>query len=83
MWSAARGAVPHGRWECLTVLGGLTLGGLTLGGLTACMSLEGAADTVAIIAFVEQVLVPTPWPGQIVVLDNLSVHRAARVRTLI
>lgn len=74
----ARGAVPHGRWERLTVLGGLTLGGLT-----ACMSLEGAADTEAMIAFVRQVLVPTLVPGQVVVLDNLSVHRAARVRVLI
>lgn len=34
------------------------------------------------IAFVEQVLVPTLKPGQVVVLDNLSVHRAARVRQL-
>lgn len=74
----ARGAVPHGRWERLTVLGGLTLAGLT-----ACMSLEGAADTAAMVAFVEQVLVPTLRPGQIVVLDNLSAHRAARVRQLI
>jgi transposase len=74
----ARGAVPHGRWERLTVLGGLTLGGLT-----ACMSLEGAADTEAMVAFVRQVLVPTLRPGQVVVLDNLSVHRDARVRQLI
>jgi transposase len=74
----AAGAVPHGRWERLTVFGGLTRGGLT-----ACMSLEGAADTAAMVAFVEHVLVPTLRPGQIVVLDNLSVHRDARVRHLI
>jgi transposase len=74
----ASGAVPHGRWERLTVFGGLTRGGLT-----ACMSLEGAADAAAMVAFVAQVLVPTLRPGQIVVLDNLSVHRDARVRRLI
>jgi transposase len=74
----ARGAVPHGRWTRLTVLGGLTLAGLT-----ACMSIEGAADTAVMVAFVEHVLVPTLTPGQVVVLDNLSVHRAARVRELV
>lgn len=74
----AGGAVPHGRWERLTILGGLTLDGLT-----ACMSVEGAADTPVMLAFVEHVLVPALRPGQVVVLDNLSVHRAARVRRLI
>lgn len=74
----AVGTVPHGRWTRLTVLGGLTLQGLS-----ACMSIEGAADTSVMVAFVEHVLVPTLRPGQVVVLDNLSVHRAARVRQLV
>ncbi len=74
----ARGAVPHGRWERLTILGGLTLGGLT-----ACLAVEGAADTAVMCAFVEHALAPTLRPGQAVVLDNLSVHRAARVRRLV
>ncbi len=74
----ARGAVPHGRWERLTILGGLTLAGLS-----ACLAVEGAADTAVMCAFVEHALVPTLRPGQTVVLDNLSVHRAARVRRLI
>lgn len=74
----ARGAVPHGRWERLTILGGLTLGGLT-----ACLAVEGAADTAVMLAFVRHVLVPTLRPGQVVVLDNLSVHRAAAVRRLV
>ena len=34
-------------------------------------------------AFVEQVLLPTLEPGQIVVGDNLSVHTASRLQTLI
>lgn len=74
----ARGAVPHGRWERLTILGGLSLGGLT-----ACLAVEGAADTAVMVAFVRHALVPTLRPGQTVVLDNLSVHRAAAVRRLI
>ncbi|MDF2762529.1 MAG: Transposase protein, partial [Thermomicrobiales bacterium] len=33
--------------------------------------------------FVERVLVPSLRPGQIVVLDNLSVHKSARAKALI
>lgn len=39
------------------------------------MIMEGAADRVAFQAYVEQVLIPTLRPGQIVILDNLSVHK--------
>ena len=34
-------------------------------------------------AYVEQLLVPTLVPGQIVVLDNLPVHKSAKARTAI
>ena len=47
------------------------------------MTLEGAADTLAFEAFVEGVLCPTLLPGQIVVLDNLNIHKSRRVRELI
>ena len=75
----AVGQAPYGRWERLTILGGLSLAL----GLGACMSVEGAADTDVVVAFVEQVLVPTLRPGQVVVLDNLAPHKAQRVRTRI
>lgn len=65
-------------WERLTILGGLSLGGLT-----ACLAAEGAADTAVMLAFVEHALVPSLRPGQTVMLDNLSVHRAAGVRRLV
>ena len=74
----AHGAVPYGRWERLTILGGLSLAGLV-----AYMSVEGAADTPVVVAFTEQVLVPVLTPGQVVVMDNLSPHKAPRVRELI
>jgi transposase len=35
------------------------------------------------VAYVEPVLAPALRPGQVVVLDNLSVHTSARVRQLI
>ena len=72
----AVGQAPYGRWEQLTIFGGLSLGL----GLGACMSVEGAADTLAVVAFVEHVLVPTLRRGQVVVLDNLSAHKATRLR---
>lgn len=74
-----RGAVPHGRWERLTLLGGLTLDG----GLAACLAVEGATDGAVMRAFVAHTLVPVLRPGQVVVLDNLGAHRDAEVRRLI
>jgi transposase len=52
-------------------------------GLTAPMLLEGAVDTAAFVAYLDQVLVPTLRPGQIVIADNLSCHRAAAARQAI
>jgi transposase len=47
------------------------------------MILEGAVNAWAFEAYVEQILAPGLAPGQIVLLDNLSVHKGARVRQLI
>src|SRR5207248_3493645 len=48
-----------------------------------CMLLEGATDTAAFEIYLEQILLPSLAPGQIVVMDNLSAHKGARVRHLI
>ncbi len=56
---------------------------LSLEGLGAAMTLVGAINTPAFVAYVEKLLAPTLSPGQIVVIDNLSVHKAKRVRELI
>jgi transposase len=58
------------------------LAAMSLEGMGAAMVLEGATDTAAFEVYVEQVLVPTLRKGQ-VVLDNLNVHKGARVRELI
>src|SRR5260370_40274170 len=47
------------------------------------MTLEGAADEAAFEAFVEQVLLPTLRPGQIVIMDNLSSHKTDSVEQLL
>jgi transposase len=56
---------------------------LTLAGMGPAMTLDGAVDTRAFVAYVEQVLAPTLRPGPIVLLDNLSAHESERVRRAI
>lgn len=56
---------------------------LTPEGLQAPWTIEGAMDTVAFERYVQEVLGPTLRPGQIVVLDNLSVHKAESIREAI
>jgi transposase len=70
--------VPHKRWHSVTLLASLTTRGMG-----AAMSLDGALARESFDAFVEQLLLPTLVPGQIVVLDNLPVHKSAKARQLI
>ena len=51
--------------------------------MTAPMVLDGAMNGVAFQAYVEQVLVPTLKPGDIVILDNLSSHKRPAAKALI
>jgi transposase len=44
------------------------------------MVLDGPMTGQAFLAYVEQVLVPTLDPGDIVALDNLPAHKIAAVR---
>jgi transposase len=74
----AIGRVPHKRWESATLLASLTTAGMG-----AAMVLDGALARESFDAYVAQLLVPTLAPGQIVVLDNLPVHKSARARALI
>lgn len=56
---------------------------IRLDGTTACMHLPGAADTAAFVTYIGQVLCPTLKQGDIVVMDNLSVHKSPEVVTLV
>ena len=47
------------------------------------MIIEGSVNALVFEAYVEHILAPSLSAGQIVVLDNLSVHKGARVRQLI
>jgi len=74
----ARGSVPRNRGKNTTLLASLSLEGIG-----ASMIIEGAVNATAFEGYLEQILVPSLHPGQIVVMDNLSVHKGARVRQLI
>jgi transposase len=52
-------------------------------GAGAAMTVPGAVDAAAFAVYVREGLAPTLRPGQVVVLDNLNVHRGAEVRRLI
>ena len=57
--------------------------GLGLAGPLAELVIEGAVNGEVFEGYVRQVLCPALQPGQVVVLDNLSSHHRASVRTLI
>jgi transposase len=74
----AVGQVPRGRWTNVTLVATLTAQGLG-----PALQFAGSLDRPTFETFVETTLVPRLQPGQIVVLDNLSVHKSARARQLI
>ncbi len=59
------------------------LASLSLQGMGEALILDGAADATAFELYIEQILAPSLRPGQIVILDNLSIHQGTRVRQAI
>lgn len=51
--------------------------------MTAPFVYDGAMNGNVFLAYVEQVLVPTLEPDDVVVMDNLAAHKAAGVRNAI
>ncbi len=47
------------------------------------MIIEGAANAHIFEIYIEQILAPSLQKGQIVVMDNLSIHKGQKVRQLI
>jgi transposase len=72
------GAVPRNYGHNLTLIASLSLDGIE-----APMLLDGAVDSLAFERYVEQVLVPTLRAGELVILDNLSVHKRPAIRAMI
>ena len=77
---APRGArvhdhAPCGRWQTSTFLAALRVTGLTAPGV-----FDGAIDGESFRAYIDQILVPTLHPGDIVIADNLGAHKVAGIQ---
>ena len=59
------------------------LASMSVEGMGPSLAVTGAVDATVFEAYLEQVLLPHLRPGQIVVMDNLSAHKAERVKELI
>ena len=75
----AVGRVPKNRGENTSLVAAISLDE----GVGDAMTLTGAVDGVAFLAYIEQVIAPKLRPGQIVVMDQLGVHRKPEVREAI
>lgn len=73
-----RGFAPHGRWRTMTFLAALRYDRLT-----APYVLDGPINGRFFRAWVEQELVQTLKPGDVVVMDNLGSHKAKAIRAAI
>ena len=74
----ASGSVPRNHGKNTTVVAALAPDGLQVPWM-----IEGAMDTATFEWYIREQLAPTLRPGQVVVLDNLSVHKAASIRQAI
>jgi transposase len=74
----ARGKAPRNWGKNVTLISSITLSGMG-----ASMSIEGPSDTDSFGLYMKEILAPTLQTGQIVLMDNLSVHRSKWVRELI
>jgi len=70
--------VPHGHWKTLTFIAALRHDRID----AQCI-LDGPINGDLFAAYVEQVLVPTLAPGDIVILDNLGSHKGHHARRAI
>jgi transposase len=70
--------VPQGHWRTLTFLAALRRDRID----APCV-IDGPINGENFLAYVEQVLVPTLKPGDIVIIDNLGSHKAKAVRRAI
>ena len=77
---APRGArvhahAPCGRWQTSTFLAAWRVTGLTASGV-----FDGAIDGESFRADIDQILVPTLHPGDIIIADNLGAHKVAGIQ---
>ena len=74
----AKGSVPRNHGANTTLMASLSRQGMG-----EAFILEGAADAIAFELYIEQILAPSLNSGQIVIMDNLSIHQGKQVRQAI
>ena len=72
------GVVPRNHGPNVTLLAAMSHAGIT-----AALTMTGATDGAVWPLFVREILVPSLRPGQIVLCDNLNVHKNGAMRDLI
>jgi transposase len=73
-----RASVPFGHWKTKTLIAALRFDRID-----APMTIDGALDGAAFLAYVEQVLASTLSAGEVVAMDNVPMHKVAGVREAI
>ena len=74
----AHGKAPRNWGKNVTLISSITVEGMG-----PSVSIEGSSDTESFGLYMRDVLAPQLKRGQIVIMDNLSVHRSGWVRELI
>ena len=69
-----RASIPFGHWKTTTFVAGLCMDRID-----APMTIDGALDGEAFLAYVEQMLAPTLGAGDVVVMDNVPLHKVAGI----
>ncbi len=62
---------------------GTLVGAMSDEGLMATMTLPGEPNSASFMVYLEGILLLQLWKGAIIVMDNLPVHHAKTVETLI
>ena len=73
-----QGKAPYGHWKTMTFLAALRHDRVD-----APWLIDGPIDGQSFLQYVEEVLVPTLKPGDIVIIDNLGSHKGKAVRQAI
>lgn len=72
------GYAPEGHRKTMTFIAGLRYRGMTAPGV-----IDGAMNGALFVGYLEQILIPTLRRGDVVIMDNASVHKVAGVREAI
>lgn len=71
-------SVPHGHYQTTTVIGCVGLDHMH-----GSLIISGPADGAVFLQYVQEILVPTLQPGDVVLMDNVSLHKVAGVEEAI